>query len=458
MSPSIRRVAVWLSALTLTFPAMTGAAVPTAAPPRSTLSTGVSATDETARPPSAITLFVGDSRVLELRTVRVAVGNGKIVSVSPIGGRQLVIIGQTTGSTVVQFWLRDGGMHRMTVSVVANDLMATLVAVNELLQGARGVTASLRGSRVVLEGDAADAKARERAASVAALYPGTVLDFVAKPGWEVMVHVDVRIVEFRRGRLRELGIRWRDEMDGPSAGVIGDFIANDRFRVSPPDTRIPPDAFDPLPGKTALRGYLGIASTLDSRLRMLEQGGEATVVAEPRLSCRSGGAARFVAGGEIPVPVVNGVGSTDVEYREYGVILDIKPVADASGAIFARIETELSQIDAAQRINGVPGLLKRRSTTDVNLRSGETLVIAGLASRHSGVDETGLPGLVRIPGAGRLFGVRGSRSEASEIVIFLTPRVAEVAGTVPADEALLRRARGRIDSLREQDEPPEVTP
>ena len=149
--------------------------------------------------PLEMTLFVGDSRVFDLRTVRVAVGNGKIVSVSPIGGQQLVFIGQSIGSTVVQFWLRGGGLQRMTVTVVANDLVATLSAVNELLHDARGVTAALRGSRVVLEGDAADSRARERAASVAAMFPGTVVDFVAKPGWEVMVHVDVRIVEFRRG-------------------------------------------------------------------------------------------------------------------------------------------------------------------------------------------------------------------------------------------------------------------
>jgi pilus assembly protein CpaC len=338
----------------------------------------------------------------------------------------------------------------MTVQVAANDLAATLATVEGLLQGVQGLQARLRGDRIVLEGDAADARARERAASVAALYPGVVLDFVAKPGWEVMVHVDVRIVEFRRGGLRELGIRWRDEVDGPSAGVIADLLVNDRFRVLPPESRIPEDAFNPLPAKTGWRGYLGLSSVLDSRLRLMEQAGDATLVAEPRLSCRSGGSARFVAGGEIPVPVVNGVGSTDVEYREYGVILDVKPVADASGAIAARIETELSQIDATQRVAGIPGLLKRRSVTDVNLRAGETLVIAGLASRLRSMDDSGIPGLARMPWAGRLFGVRGRRNEDTEVVIFLTPRIAqsfreEAAASAAAedDAALLRRVRGR---------------
>ena len=400
--------------------------------------------------PEELRLFVGDSRVLDVRTERVAVGNGKVVSVSPVGGSQLVLIGRAPGNTVVQLWLRSGGMHRIAVQVAANDLAATLTVVEGLLEGVSGVQARRRGDRIVLQGDAADTRARERAAAVAALYPGVVLDFVGKPGWEVMVHVDVRIVEFRRGGLRELGIRWRDEVDGPSAGVIADFLVNDRFRVLPPESRIPEDAFNPLPAKTGWRGYLGLSSVLDSRLRMLEQAGEATLVAEPRLSCRSGGSARFVAGGEIPVPVVNGVGSTDVEYREYGVILDIKPVADASGAIAARIETELSQIDAAQRVAGIPGLLKRRSVTDVNLRTGETLVIAGLASRLRSLDDTGIPGLARVPVAGRLFGVRGRRSEDTEVVIFLTPRIAQPVLEAPGgpsaaadDAALLQRVRER---------------
>ncbi len=402
--------------------------------------------------PERLDLFVGDSRVLAARTTRVAVGNGKVLSVSPVSAGQLVLIGQSPGSTVVQLWLRDGTRHRMVVTVASSDLEATLGAVRELLSGVDGVTARSSGQRIVLEGTRAGARARERAAAIAALYPGVVLDFVGKVGWELMLNFEVRIVEFRRGRLRELGIRWRDDTTGPTAGVIADFISNDRFRALAPDPGITADAFVPLPGKTAFRGYLGIAATLDSRLRALEKSGEATIVAEPMLSCRSGGSARFVAGGEIPVPVVNGVGATDIEYREYGVILDVKPVADEAGSVFARIETELSQVDGSQTVLGVPGLLKRRSATDVNLRSGETLVIAGLASRHSSQDVSGIPGLSRVPVGGRLFGVRGRRGDESELVIFITPRVADAepvmngAAARPAPVSL-DRARQLIDRM-----------
>ena len=142
------------------------------------------------------------------------------------------------------------------------------------------------------------------------------------------------------------------------------------------------------------------------------------------------------------MPIINGVGATDVEYREYGVILDVKPVADASGNVFARVETELSQVDESQRVAGVPGLLKRRSSTDINLKSGETLVIAGLTSRRRSTDVAGLPGLSKLPLGDRLFGARTRREEESEMVIFLTPRVArDVADIEPQ---LLRRAEDRI--------------
>lgn len=382
--------------------------------------------------PSVMELYVGDSRVLPLATSRVAVGNGKIVSVSPVTAEQLVVIGLAPGETAVQLWLRDGSQRRVTVRVGTNDLLALQSTVEGLLQGIDGVTTSIVGQRIVLQGDSIDGRARERASAVAALYPGVVIDFVGRLGWESMIHFEVRIVEFRKGRLRELGIRWRDDAAGPTAGVIADFVTNDRFRLAG-DERIPDAAFDPVPQRSSARGYLGLSTVLDSRLRMLEEAGEAMLVAEPRLSCRSGGSARFVAGGEIPLPVVNSMGSTDVEFREYGVILDVKPVADAAGGIFVRVETELSQVDNAQRVAGIPGLLKRRSSTDVNVMSGETVVIAGLIQQQRSSDSSGVPGVSRVPVLGGLFGVKGRRVEETEVVIFLTPRI-ERAGRLDGED------------------------
>lgn len=394
--------------------------------------------------PTTLELFVGESRVLPAHTQRIVVGSGKIVSVSPVSAGHVVVIAEQVGETLVHLWLRDGRVHSMTVKTQSKALNQVLAEVGSLLQGAERVSARVVGERVVLEGSAVDTASRERAAAVAALYPGLVVDLVGQLGWEDMVHVDVRIVEFRRGGLQELGIRWQDDINGPSAGVIADWATNDRFRVLPDNSPIDPAAFDPVPGRTSMRGYLGITSVLDSRIRVLEQTGEATLVAAPRLSCRSGGAARFVAGGEIPVPVINNVGATDVEYREYGVILDVKPVADPSGSIFVKVETELSQVDDAQRVAGVPGLLKRRSTTDLNVRSGETVVIAGLVNHRRGQDVSGLPGVSRAPLIGRLFGVKAHRHEETELVIFLTPRI-EVSASSWRDDPLAQRAMARAE-------------
>jgi pilus assembly protein CpaC len=101
-----------------------------------------------------------------------------------------------------------------------------------------------------------------------------------------------------------------------------------------------------------------------------------------------------------------------------------------------------------------PGFLKRRSATDINLRDGETLVIAGLTSQQRSTEEQGVPGLARIPVGGRLFGARGKRGEDSELVIFLTPRIVRAtraADPLPPDPTgrALERARDRIDAIAE---------
>jgi pilus assembly protein CpaC len=141
------------------------------------------------------------------------------------------------------------------------------------------------------------------------------------------------------------------------------------------------------------------------------------------LSCRSGGTARFVSGGEVPIPVVDGLGSTDVQYKEYGVILEVRPKADAGGGIYAEIEAELSQIDDSVRVQNLPGFIKRRSSTAVNVRDGETIVIAGLLARERGVSKQSIPGLGRLPALGRLFSSQHKLSRQTELLVLITPHL-----------------------------------
>ena len=158
-------------------------------------------------------------------------------------------------------------------------------------------------------------------------------------------------------------------------------------------------------------------------LNLLVQNGDAFILAEPQLSCRSGGTARFVAGGEIPIPVSTGLGATSVMFKEYGVKFDVAPVASETGMIAAKIAAEISAINFEVVVREIPGLTKRRAETEVNLRDNETLVIAGLVSEESNGNLDKLAGFADLPILGALFRSRQFRDRRTELVIFITPRI-----------------------------------
>jgi hypothetical protein len=173
---------------------------------------------------------------------------------------------------------------------------------------------------------------------------------------------------------------------------------------------------------------------LSSMLNFLVQSGDAVILAEPRLSCRSGGTARFVAGGELPIPVSGALGTASVSFKEYGIKFDVSPVASDSGVIAARIATEISSINFEVAVKEVPGLIKRRAETDVNLREDETLVIAGLLTEEGTRNMDRVAGASELPVLGPLFRSKQFRDRQTELVVFVTPRF--VGGApMPADAA-----------------------
>lgn len=371
--------------------------------------------------PGEVSLAVGETLLLMVDVRRAALGSGSVVSFATPEPGQLLLFAEAPGETTAELWLTDGTQHRMRIRVREQDLSRRLAEVQELLAGVDGVRARLSGRFVVLEGSRAGAADRARAAEIAALYPGEVLDFVGEVDWESMVQMQVRLVEVRRDQLVKLGLRWDSEAAGPAVAATAGG------------------------GQGGLSLRASMLSELTSRIDLLQQQGLAYTLAEPVLSSRSGDTARFVSGGEIPIPVTDGFGATDVQYKEYGLILQIRPHAGRDGTIHAEIDLELSQIDPSVRIGDYPGFIKRHTSTAFNVADGQTMAIAGLLMRESGRDRAAVPGLGSIPVAGALFRSKRRQKRETELLVLISPRRFEAGvpstGPAPDQQSLIERAR-----------------
>jgi pilus assembly protein CpaC len=385
------------------------------------LSAAAAVTTSIADLPTHLDLHVGDSQLLQAPIERVAVGNGRVLSVAGTRPDEVLLLGEAPGTTTLRLWLRGGRVHRVTVDVHEVDLPQQLDQVRRLLEGTQRIVARIAGDRIVLEGTQVSDEDRRRAKEIAAAYPKLVLDFIERVGWDRMIEMDVRIVEIRRDQVAQLGLRWDDAVEGPSGRVD---LRSDGTRSA----------------------SLGLASAIGSRVDLLQQKGLAETVARPTLSCRSGGVARFVAGGEIPLPVTDGFGALNVSYKEYGVILEIRPQADSTGVVQAEVEVELSQVDPSVRVQNFPGFVKRRSVSAVNLHAGETVAIAGLVAREQGRERQAVPGLGRLPVAGVLFSSRRQQQRQTELLVLITPRLITqaVAGTADASAEQQRRVEAGL--------------
>ncbi len=270
-------------------------------------------------------------------------------------------------------------------------------------------------------------------------YP-QIVNFTTRVGWERMILMDVKVVEFKKDKFLELGVRWATSAPGFNAGVAGDIIRGG-FVVNPPAGTGGIEGIETLPRPIdPFRWYFGIVSAISSRLNLLEREGDAIVLATPQLTARSGSSAKFQAGGEIPYSVVGRDGFVTVQFKNFGIILEVKPRADSTGAIRSEILAEVSEPDpSVSTLQGVPGLRTRRTQTEFNVRAGETMVLSGLLDRRKGVTYERVPGLGRIPILGHMFQSKRFADGESELVIFVTPVI------VTAQDSPLNAPAGAVD-------------
>ena len=184
----------------------------------------------------------------------------------------------------------------------------------------------------------------------------------------------------------------------------------------------------------------------------MAQTGEAVVLAQPQLLARSGATAEFLAGGEVPYSSTDSNGNASTQFKSYGVSLRITPQVERNTAVRSRIEVEVSSIDPSLSVPNGPSLKTRRAVTEFNVRSGQTLVIAGFISREDSRNVDKVPALGDVPLLGGLFRATRTQRQETELAVFVTPVIVNAA-----DPGMLGRVANANEIIGETfPEPPRL--
>jgi pilus assembly protein CpaC len=378
--------------------------------------------------PSTLYLYKGEVKVIPVqgKVKRVAVGNGDVINASVVD-HQLLLLAQQPGDTSLVVWTDAGIVLRTKLSVSAQDRSATLSRLQHSLGFVENLRIDADGNRFVVRGKVHP----EQKDLVKTALDGMpdVVDLVeADDGAQLKktVHFKMDILEISKTAERNLGIAWDQQINGPQASVAGNAIRTGRYRPFP-DTGTA--SFDNAPssaGGSASGAFLGIATSIFSKINLLVNDGDAYILASPELNSRSGGKATFLSGGEVPIPVSAGFGAQDVIYKEYGIRLEIAPTVDARNVITTDLLTEISQIDPTVQVQGYPAFLTRRTTSQLSVRPGETLALSGLISADAATAVDKMPLLGDIPVLGHLFKSTDFRNNKSDLVVLVTPYIVDV--------------------------------
>lgn len=390
-----------------------------------------------ARAQYEIVLFRGEVRVVDVPGTikRVAVGDGSLVS-STVVDRRLVLLAEKAGVTSLVIWNEAGIAMHVRVRVTDQDLGDAADQMRVALSPfVRKLEITQRGGSVIVRGYVHPERKDDARAVVERFRMATNLIQTEDGGpIKKAVMFKVHIMEITKTGLENIGISWDQQINGPQASVAGNAVHTGRYRTVPPIQSGSP--YDSIPGSVngAAGGvFLGIATSIFSKINLAVSRGEAYVLAAPELNTRSGGTASFLAGGEVPIPLAGALGAQTVIYKQYGIKLDVKPAVDGDNVISTSLGTEISQIDPSLSVNGYPAFLTRRTSSELTLRPGETIAMSGLvqAQASSAVDK--LPLLGDIPVLGQLFRSTNFRSNKSDLVIFVTPVLYDPAEPMAAD-------------------------
>ena len=384
-------------------------------------------------PPSAgrLQLYVGESRLLHVPGVtRVAIGNGHVLRAVSPQRDQVLLSGRQHGETTVVLWHHAAPAQRIQVSVIRAETAIVARDIAQYLKNIPRARASIIGDKVVLDGHGLSDRELQKLRMLTAQYKGSVVDFADPNGWDKMVSVDVKMLDMPRNEVHDLGIQWNGIGGGSSAGIWSPLRVG--WRTGQFGLNTPPNApviatnaggnSLPLPGGVNVLSLLDMG--LNAQLRVLETSGNATLLAEPQLSTRSGSTASFLVGGKVPYTSSSAFGTT-VKFQDYGIRLQVVPRVSSGNEIDTEIKVEDSQVDTSLTTAAGPALTQRSMSAEFNVHAGQTIVLSGLFVRSLSRNTQKVPVLGSLPLLGSLFRYHGVNDQQDELVVFVTPTIVD---------------------------------
>ncbi|WP_115367413.1 type II and III secretion system protein family protein [Alteripontixanthobacter maritimus] len=413
-------------------------------------------------PTQDLVLSIGKGQLVRVpgTMADVFIANDGVADVQIKSQSQLYLFGKAGGETTVYASNSAGDVIWSANVRVGNNIDSVDQMLGMAMPQAKIAVSTMGANTVLLTGTVTAPEDAAEAERLVGAFLGEEANVISRlrMATPLQVNLQVRFAEVNRSLVREIGssLNTRDNTGGLllgarrgssaptiSGGANGNLPVLDAsasLGLPPGTISLPFDVSTgefvtggtqysfpaPSAGQTALR-FAGRLFGMDigGAFDVSERLGLLTSLAQPNLTALSGETAEFLAGGEFPIPVNQGLGTTTIDYRKFGVSLSYTPTVLANGRISLRVRPEISELSSQNAVvqNGfqIPSLTVRRAETTVELGSGQSFMIAGLMSNSAQNTIDKAPGLGDVPILGNLFRSTSFRKGETELVIIVTP-------------------------------------
>ncbi len=387
-------------------------------------------------PQELLRVFEGKSFVLNAAETfkRVSVTNDQIATAMVVTPNQVLIHGNKPGTVSLLLWNEREEVQAFDLQVLAVPMnLEPLRSTLKTTWPDQDIVASQSGSSVMLTGTVSTPEIAEQALAVAKTEAGNVVSLLTIPPMKQVVMLEVKFAEVQRNAVRQLGMNIFSTGALNTPGVIS------TQQFSPPSAT---DVSSSIGGRllgfgtefnlTDLLNIFVFRPDLNFGLmiKALKQKNLLEMLAEPNLMALGGKEASFLAGGEFPVPIIQGTTGTptvSVQFKEFGVRLKFLANPNPDGTINLHVAPEVSALDYtnAVTLSGflIPALQTRRAETDIQLKDGQSFAIAGLLDNRVMRIDSKIPWLGDLPILGNLFRSQNYQKSNTELLVMITPRV-----------------------------------